>query len=48
MCNNNRRNYSQKVVDAHANALLNLEFQAGETVAVWMPDGADKVLLYDC
>jgi hypothetical protein len=33
-------------VDAQANGLIDLEFKKGETIALWMKDGAEKVRLY--
>lgn len=33
----------QTHINNHANALLDLEFKKTDTLAVWLPDGADKV-----
>jgi DNA-binding SARP family transcriptional activator len=35
--------FRQMYAEAHANALLEHEFLAGETIALWMPECAEKV-----
>lgn len=33
----------QNYINAHANALLEFEIKAGDTIAVWLPESAEKV-----
>lgn len=33
----------QRHVENHANALLDLDFTPGETLGIWLPDGAERV-----
>ena len=32
-------------VDAHANAMLEFKYKAGDIVAVWMPESPEKVIV---
>ena len=34
--------YKQQYADSHANALIEHSFKAGETIAVWLPESAEK------